>query len=68
MAQHQPKSYWVEEFLLYGSSWDDSEDGLTTSRRAVFSRLPEPTVHRERFTPSLPRQDERSRMASALPG
>ncbi len=40
-----PKSLWVEELPPGGygaSAWDDLEDGITTSRRAVLmpSRLP----------------------------
>ncbi|HEX8434439.1 hypothetical protein [Archangium sp.] len=56
-----PKSLWVEEPPPggYGAgAWDDLEDGITTSRRAVLapSRLPAST-----FVPRAPkplREDE----------
>jgi hypothetical protein len=41
VAERMPKSLW-EDFLRYGSSWDDLEDGLTRSRAAVIARPPVP--------------------------
>lgn len=64
MAEQKPKSHWVVDSPRYGSSWEDMEDGLTTSRRSVFARPPEPADPFERRPPSLSRQDERAWTAS----
>jgi hypothetical protein len=59
-----PKSLWVEELPPGGfgaGAWDDLEDGITTSRRAVLapSRLPAST--------RVPRVRKPSREDESLP-
>ncbi len=60
-----PKSLWVEELPPGGfgtGAWDDLEDGITTSRRAVLMPSRLPVSPRARARTVAPRREDESQL------